>query len=240
MYNKEVGLYLACISTNRPENVVEIKKRTGLDFTFYTKKGESEAYKKMGAVSVVEVDGNIVKARNKAISDAGNYYCLQISDDYQYTNLITGIKGSYKRTKIEFIKAIGIMLKKAKEINSAICGTSITDSVIHYKGKPFTVNKLVVNDCIIVRSGLIYDEKADLKEDYDMFCTCIKKGDLVLRFDCLQMKFPHRTNKGGANDYRTTEREHSCNLYVLNKHNGMLKNHKTRQGQIEINNQYFK
>lgn len=240
MYNKEVGLYLACISTNRPGNVQEIKKRTGLDFTFYTRKGETELYKKNGANAVVEVDGNIVVARNKAISDAGANYCLQISDDYQYTNLITGMKGNYKRTKIEFVKAIEIMLKKAKELNATVCGTSITDSVIHYQSKPYTINKLVVNDCIIVRPSLIYDERADLKEDYDMFCTCIKNKELVLRFDCLQMKFPHRTNKGGANDYRTKEKEQACNLYVLNKHFGMLQNHKTRKGQIQINKQYFK
>ena len=236
MLNLELNIYCACISTNRADNIKVLEERTGLKFTYYTKENESYEYKKNGASDVVEVNGNICKARNEAIKNAGDFICLQISDDYQYCNLITGDKKNYVRTKIDFIKALKFMLNKFNKVeNCLLAGTSITDSVLHYAGKPITLNKLVVNDCILIKKGIQYDEQADLKEDYDMFVTQIRSANTVMRFDCLQMKFPHRNNKGGANDYRTTERESKCNQYVIMKHKGIIEPHNKRFNQVQIN-----
>jgi hypothetical protein len=236
MINKELNIYCACISTNRPSNVKKLENITGLKFTYYTKPNETNEYRKQGATNVVEVDGNICKARNIAIKDAHGMICLQISDDYQYCNLITGEKNNYIRKKIDFIKALKFMLDKFRKVEKCLlAGTSITDSIIHYAGKPISLNKLVVNDCILIKQGIEYDERADLKEDYDMFVTQVRSNNLVMRFDCLQMKFPHRNNKGGANDYRTKEREIKCNRYVMMKHQGIIELHKTRVNQIQIN-----
>lgn len=236
MINNHFNIYCACISTNRPDNVKVLEERTGLKFTYYTRPNEKQKYLDAGASSVIEVDGNICKARNKAIRDAGALICLQISDDYQYCNIITGAKNNYKRTKIPFNKALQFMLDKFATVdNASIAGTSITDSILHYTGKPIRINQLIVNDCILVKDGIQYDEKADLKEDYDMFVTQVRAGKNVVRFDCLQMKFPHRGNKGGANDYRTSEREQKCNMYVMMKHKGILEPHNTRKNQIQVN-----
>jgi hypothetical protein len=236
MINHEFNIYCACISTNRPENIKKIEDNTGLKFTFYTKKNEKQTYLNYGATNVVEVDGNICKARNKAILDSKNLICLQISDDYQYCNLIHGEKGNYLRTKITFKKALAFMLNNFIKIDKCnLAGVSITDSILHYTGKPISLNQLVVNDCILIRNKIEYDEFADLKEDYDMYVTQIKSGYTIMRFDCLQMKFPHRNNKGVANDYRTIEKEKICNSYVISKHNGILEPHSKRLNQIQIN-----
>jgi len=234
MVDLTLSIYCACISTSRPKNVPEMIKRTGVHFTYYTKIGERKAYTDAGAKNVVEVSGNICVARNRAIKDANGMICLQVSDDYRKTNLIRGKKGEYTRKEIPFKKAVTLMASHLKSLSGTYAGTSTTDSLIQYNGKQVEANKLIVNDCILLDGAFLFDEKADLKEDYDMFVRQVREGGKVLRFNLLQMTFPHRSNAGGANDYRTSERERECNLYVMRKHQGILVNHAKRENQIKV------
>jgi hypothetical protein len=235
MLNKELDIYCACISTNRPKNISEIKRLTGIDFTYYTRAGETTTYKNAGAHNVVEVNANIVVARNQAIKDANGKICLQISDDLRKVNIISGVKGNYKRVPISFIDALKIMVERFIKYDCDYAGTAITDSPIQYQNKPIEINKLIVNDCILLGGKMLFDEKADLKEDYDMFITQVRAGNKVLRFSAIAMTFPHRDNAGGANDYRTTEREKKCNEYVMLKHKGIIEHHSKRENQLKIN-----
>ncbi len=234
MYHKELDIYCCCISTNRPDNVKALEEKTGMKFTYYTRVNESETYLKAGATKVVEVDGNICVARNKAIKDAQGKLCLQISDDYKKVNLVIGNKGTYRKKEISFLKAIQIMVDNFKKLKGSYAGTAITDNLFYYTGKQVQQNKLIVNDCILVDGKMLFDDKADLKEDYDMFIRQVQAGNRVLRFNLLLMTFPHRGNKGGANDYRTSERESKCNQYILQKHYGIVKPHSRRENQLEI------
>ena len=235
MINEEFDIYCCCISTNRPDNVKKLEENTGLKFTYYTKKGESKEYLDRGASNVIEVDGNICKARNKAIEEADGRLCLQISDDYKKVSLVRGSKGAYIKEDISFIEALKIMVDSFRKIGGSYAGTSITDNLFYYSGKQVHQNKLIVNDCILLDGKMKFDEKADLKEDYDMFIRQVKAGNKVLRFNLILMTFPHRSNKGGANDYRTSEREKKCNEYILKKHYGIVRPHSRRENQIEIN-----
>tara|TARA_R100000655_G_scaffold9883_2_gene24303 strand:+ start:1277 stop:2005 length:729 start_codon:yes stop_codon:yes gene_type:complete len=235
MIYKDLDIYCSCISTNRADTIKDLEERTGIKFTYYTKKGEAEAYTKAGASNVVEVDGNICKARNKAIEDAGGKICLQMSDDFKKVNIITGGDGVYQKKPIQYKDALKIMVDNFKKIKGSYAGTAITDNAFYYTGKQVQQNKLIVNDCILLDGKMKFDEAADLKEDYDMFIRQVQAGNKVLRFNILLMTFPHRGNKGGANDYRTSEREKKCNEYVLRKHYGILRPHSRRENQIEIN-----
>tara|TARA_R100000655_G_scaffold10525_1_gene25186 strand:+ start:825 stop:1565 length:741 start_codon:yes stop_codon:yes gene_type:complete len=235
MINKQLDIYCSCISTNRPDNVRDLEDKTGIKFTYYTKQGETEAYVKGGASKVVEVDGNICMARNKAIDDAKGKVCLQMSDDFKKVSLVRGGNGVYNKEIVTFVEALKIMVEGFRKIEGSYAGTAITDNIFYYTGKQVQQNKLIVNDCILLDGKMKFDEKADLKEDYDMFITQVKAGNKVLRFNLILMTFPHRGNKGGANDYRTTEREKKCNEYVLRKHYGILRPHSRRENQLEIN-----
>jgi hypothetical protein len=235
MFHKELDIYCCCISTNRPDNVKKLEDKTGLKFTYYTRKDEAQIYLKSGASKVVEVDGNICKARNKAIDDSEGKVCLQISDDYKKVNIVTGSNGVYRKELITFIEALKIMVDNFRKIGGSYAGTAITDNLFYYTGKQVQQNKLIVNDCILLDGKMKFDEKADLKEDYDMFISQVKEGNKVLRFNLLLMTFPHRGNKGGANDYRTSQREAKCNEYILRKHYGIVKPHSRRENQLEIN-----
>jgi hypothetical protein len=234
MYHKELDIYCCCISTNRPDNVKALEQKTGLKFTYYTRKDEAQIYLKAGASKVVEVDGNICKARNKAIDDAEGKVCLQMSDDFKKVSLVRGSNGVYNKEIITFIEALRIMVDSFRKIGGSYAGTAITDNLFYYTGKQVQQNKLIVNDCILLDGKMKFDEKADLKEDYDMFISQVKEGNKVLRFNLLLMTFPHRGNKGGANDYRTREREAKCNEYILRKHYGIVKPHSRRENQLEI------
>ena len=67
-----------------------------------------------------------------------------------------------------------------------------------------------------------------------MFLTIVKKGWKVIRLDNLAGAFPHRENKGGANTYRNFFREQRCNNYIRNKWGAFVRDHKTRENQLEI------
>jgi len=235
MINKELDIYCCCISTNRADNVNLLEQKTGLKFTYFTRKGESKNYLKNGASNVIEVDGNICEARNRAIEEAKGRLCLQISDDYKKVSLVRTRKGVYTKEDITFIEALKIMVDSFRKIGGSYAGTAITDNLFYYTGKQVQQNKLIVNDCILLDGKMKFDEKADLKEDYDMFIRQVQAGNKVLRFNLILMTFPHRGNKGGANDYRTSEREAKCNEYVLKKHYGIVKPHSRRKNQLEIN-----
>ena len=235
MFHKELDIYCCCISTNRADNVKKLEEKTGLKFTYYTRINEEDSYIKAGASKVVEVDGNICIARNKAIDDACGKVCLQMSDDFKKVSLVRGSNGVYNKEIITFIEALRIMVDSFRKIGGSYAGTAITDNLFYYTGKQVQQNKLIVNDCILLDGKMKFDEKADLKEDYDMFIRQVQAGNRVLRFNLLLMTFPHRGNKGGANDYRTTEREKQCNEYILRKHYGIVRPHKKRENQLEIN-----
>lgn len=225
------NIWMACISTQRPSNVSKITKHGS--FTWYVCPAESEAYSAAGASSVIEVEGNIVAARNRAIADAaanGCSYCLQISDDvtrfveYDSSTTLHAVPFSYVLNKMaSFAKG-----------NVHLIGLSIQINTRNYKPSYYTINKLVVNDCIMINASQRFDEQADLKEDYDMFLTLTTKGYRVVRLDNLAGAFPHRENKGGANTYRTFFREQRCNLYILDKWKSLVRTHRTRVNQIEV------
>lgn len=225
-------IWVACISTKRPENVQKIKKH--IDPSWYVCPNEKKLYEANGAKGVVEVDGNIVAARNKAITDAKNNgcsLCLQLSDDvtrfYEFLN-------EKKAKPVDFDYVFKKMVAYAASDAVKLVGLSIQNNTRNYKKTFYTVNKLVVNDCVLIDTNFLYDEKADLKEDYDMFLSLTTRGHKVIRLDNLSGAFPHRENKGGANTYRNFFREQKCNSYILTKWKHLVRTHKTRVNQIEI------
>ena len=224
-------IWVACISHARPQNVEKIHKH--IICTWYTKTKETDAYVSFGAKSVREIDGNIVVARNAAILEARNQgcdYCLQLSDDVsRFYEFISDKKAISVDFQYVFEKMASYLSPKC-----VLVGLSIQNNTRNYKKTFFTTNKLVVNDCVLINTKFLYDENANLKEDYDMFLTLVTKGHSVIRIDNLAGAFPHRENKGGANGYRNFFVEQKCNLYIFKKWKSLVRNHKTRVNQIEI------
>ena len=224
-------IWVACISTKRPQNVAKIKKH--INPSWYVCLAEKKDYESQGADNVNEVEGNIVVARNKSISDARDNkcsHCLQLSDD---VTRFVEFQSEKKQRVVDFNYVFNKMVSYLKE-NVKLVGLSINANSRNYKPSYHMENRLVVNDCILVDSTITYDEKADLKEDYDMFLTIVKKGWKVIRLDNLAGAFPHRENKGGANTYRNFFREQRCNNYIRNKWGAFVRDHKTRENQLEI------
>ena len=238
MLNKKHNIFVACISSGRPECYEKITSFTGEAITFFTRKGEREQYKSFGAKNIVEVDGNIVKARNTAILMAKklNVPCLQLSDDLRAIKIAyKNEEGKIKRAWSTFDEILPILLQEMLSHGADYVGVGITDNALNYKENFFMYNKLIVNDFVICGGEVMFDEKADLKEDYDMFIRQIRDyGNVVVRADNILCTFPHRDNTGGANSYRSEEYEAKCNQYIMDKHKGLIIPHKRRPNQVEI------
>ena len=86
-----------------------------------------------------------------------------------------------------------------------------TDGRNYQQYKPFSLTQPILGPC----SGhwehdLLYDDKMDLKEDYDISIQALNKYRKILRFNKYAVDADHKTNKGGCVSYRTLEREEAA------------------------------
>jgi hypothetical protein len=232
--------HVAVISTDRPNNVPRIKHVLQCEPTFYVTKGEEKFYQKCGALHVVGCDRNISAARNRAMNDAAEMgrYGVQVSDDLKGIEIAMD---RHRKVKATFAEVCEMIFKKMREEEVTLAGVAITGNLFYYTGTPWVTDKLVVNDMIFtIGNDIQYDEKAALKEDYDMFVMQMMKNGKVLRANHILCNFPHRGNAGGANVYRTKLEEQLRNEYVMKKHKGIIVPHKSRLNQVEINYKLLK
>jgi len=153
----------------------------------------------------------------------------------------TNVDGSYNFEKVVFRKALPYFFSKFLESGADYGGVAITSNRLNYTGVNVQLDKLIVNDMILISpNSFLFDTKADLKEDYDAFLQNMFACGKVFRANFMICDFPHRENKGGANLYRTIEREIKCNEYVKKKWKGLLIDHKTRKDQISVNYKLLK
>lgn len=238
--NKEI--FVAVISHNRPENMAKLKLVLGQKFTVYVNRGQGKVYKevcnKIGCKVRETKFNDICTARNLAIEDATKEkaFCIQVSDDLRKIEQVSISKGKRIVKPISFQDVSHNMVDLMKKYRVNYSGVAITTSRLNFTGKILDIDKLIVNDLIGIAPGSFrFDVKAALKEDYEACIRELVVGPGVLRMNSILCHFPHRENKGGANDYRTTVTETLANNYVKSKWAAFVVDHKTRPGQISLN-----
>jgi len=229
------------ISHLRAKNVPKIEGIIGTECYWYVGKGEKEEYELYGAKNVVE-SGGLMESRNAALDDAfsENKICVQVSDDISYIRFVkdplgTGLKRG-DTDDISFKLAIGYIMKSMdKYPECKMAGCPPTDNPYFYTGAEYDTNKFIVGDLIVIKpSDLRFDTNLTLKEDYDFTLAHLKKFGCALRCNRVINTFAHRTNAGGAVDYRTTNEEQRNINYLTEKWGDMLvtNSKKTRPNEI--------
>ncbi len=230
-----IPIHFAVISKGRPQNVAAMEKLLNFTPTWYVGEGETQAYKDAGATFVIEA-GGLCQARNKALETAfrTGLYCFQLSDDLKEIKYALNKK---ETNPISFSDLYSIMLQELRNSPFHLCGVSPTSN-------PFFVTKdrhtfaFVVGDCILIKpTELRFDENMILKEDYDYTVEHIKKYGGILRLNRFLLTFQHKTNKGGAVEIRTLEREQSMIRYLNNKHPWWFRENPNRAGEILLRKQ---
>lgn len=228
------NVHVAIISARRPERVVPMMKWCP-NATWYVAKGETNLYRDAGAANVVE-GGGLCESRNLAIDTAlyKGQLCVQLSDD------LSAIKRAHNKKEVEAItleSAIKEMITVTSKIDAKLAGCAPTSNPFYYNPeKPYRSAGFIVADFILIRPcELRFDTKLRLKEDYDFTLQHLAKYGRVARLDNLMASFAHRTNKGGAVAYRTSELEQQSIAYLRTKWGKAIKNNPRRENEILLN-----
>jgi hypothetical protein len=167
-------------------------------------------------------DGNIVKKRNWILKNIPRPL-IMIDDDVTSLMMTDGKADDYfermgiakERVKLTPEQAIGIFEQTANLAYQWECpmfGFNLnTDGRNYQQYKPFSLTQPILGPC----SGhlfhdLLYDEKMDLKEDYDISIQALNKYRKILRLNKYAVDADHKSNKGGCVSYRTLEREEAA------------------------------
>lgn len=216
MERRELKAWLGIISGGRPHAVPAMRALVG-DATWYVRTGEAAVYTAAGAAHVVEA-GALCRARNQALIDGHGegLPVVQLSDDMSKLEraVWSEAKGKHVAEPLEFGQAVDAMLRAMRDTGTKLAGVAPTSNPFYYTGtRPVNTRAFVVGDFIAVAppatldEALWFDEGMKLKEDYDYTLQHLSRHGGVARLDWVLASFAHRTNKGGAVDYRTAELE---------------------------------
>jgi len=228
---KKSGFYASVISHKRPKNVPLVESICG-PATWYVGKGESAEYVNAGASSVVEA-GGLCESRNAAIDDGQKLGLpvVQMSDDLKKLSLATG---SHKQRDASFEAVVLRMLGAAQATGARLVGVAPTANPFYFNPNKATQTRgFVVGDFILVlKTDLRFDQAMRLKEDYDYTLQHIRKYGLVARANDVLATFVHRSNPGGACDYRTERLEQQMIAYLKGKWPGLIRDNPRRPNEI--------
>lgn len=224
---------VSIISTNRPDNVQKMQKLIGEQVVWLTKETDRAAYLAAGATNVV-TGGDLCESRNRGIDLAHDrgVTSIQLSDD------LSRIDKSISKTmtmSVSFDDAVDMMLDTLQQTGLKLAGVSPTANAFYTDvQKPIKYEHFIVGDFIAVAPGtdLRFDHRMKLKEDYDYTLQHLHRYGGVARIDVLLPKFAHRTNAGGAVDFRTAEREQEAIAFLLSKWGDEIRPNPRRENEI--------
>jgi hypothetical protein len=229
----EGKVFVAIISKNRISNVEKIQSLIGLPCSWIVGAGEAEAYIAAGAHSAYE-GGGLCDSRNRAIDLAQEQdaFCIEVSDD------LTKLEFASSKTTKEpatFLDVVSTMVNVMKNTGFKLAGVAPTANPFFFNpDKPLRTDKFIVGDLIAVApdTDLRFDTELKLKEDYDLTLQHLHTYGGVSRIDWILASFKHRTNKGGAVDYRNSEREQQAIDYLKTKWVGEIIDNSRRPDEI--------
>lgn len=222
--------YLAIISSRRAANVPRMEKvAAGLNPVWYVGEGETGDYEHMGAERVVGA-GGLVEARNRALDDATDQLCVQLSDDARRMGWALDQKTVAPLTLAEAIEAL---IKSLDTTGAKLAGAAPTPNPFFSKAR-IHETAFIVGDFIAIAAGcpLRFDPKLTLKEDYDYTVQHLTEYGKVARVDQIMATFLHGTNRGGAVSIRTAEAEQANIAYLNEKWPGCFRPNQRRPNEI--------
>ena len=165
-------------------------------------------------------DGNIVKKRNWILKNIPRPL-IMIDDDVDKLTMCEGGEYFKKNGRAKQMipltpeQAEGIFIQAANLDYMWGCpmfGFNLnTDGRNYQQYKPFSLTQPILGPCSgHLEHDLLYDDKMDLKEDYDISIQALNKYRKILRINKYAVNAAHKSNKGGCVSYRTLEREEAA------------------------------
>ena len=236
---KDRKAYVGIISHKRSANVRKMLPLVG-EATWYVGKGEGEAYRSAGASRVIE-SGGLCRSRNAILEDAfsKDLPAFELSDDLSKIQFARSKKSV---SAMSFEMAARYMLRASASSGAKLAGVAPTSNAFYFNPKkPVHGAAFIVGDLILAMpSDLRFDEKLRLKEDYDYTLQHLTRFGKVARCGAILAHFAHRSNKGGAVDYRTSELEKETIRQLSEKWPGVIRLNPRRKDEILLDLSMFK
>lgn len=226
--------YVAVISHKRSHCIEKMASICG-KATWYVAADEVDAYEDRGAPRVIG-SGGLCRSRNAALEDgfAAGLPVIQLSDDLKKLEFAVTPK---EKRLMSFEECASVMLSSCESAGAMLAGVAPTSNAFFFNPKkPVSTNSFIVGDMILVRKNpLRFDENMRLKEDYDYTLQHLRKYGVVARANAILATFVHRSNPGGACDYRTSSLEQEMIALLRSKWPGMIRDNPRRKDEILLN-----
>lgn len=236
MRHKALGVFVSVISHRRPATVPRMQELLGCPVTWVVgDQVDEDAYLSAGASAVVQ-GGRLCNSRNLALDLAfmDGLPCVELSDDLKTLAFAV----DKKRVRPAAFEEVVLSMQAGCAVTGAhLAGVAPTANPFYYNpNQPLKTAAFIVGDLIYVRPcALRFDEGLRLKEDYDYTLQHLTQFGAVARVDSVLATFAHRTNKGGAVDFRTAEREQEAIAFLRAKWPGRIKDNPRRPDEILLN-----
>lgn len=227
----------------------------GVEPTWYVDEGSLEAYRALGLRSVA--GGRLTPSRNMALADARKMGkpCVQCSDDlscWEYRvgeaargktmEALNAAHAASRRYAISPVTAARFILAKMRGVAEGepprlggayvLSDCSRTWATNEFARKNFILGDFFVDD----NSGLVFDERLTLKEDFDFCAQHLHAYGSVMRCNRMCFFAKHYSNAGGAVANRDAkgakEQENMAVLY--RKWPGAIFPHKRRKNEVRL------
>lgn len=217
--------YIAVISSGRPARVDDMNlhlKELAPLAVWHVGADEEADYRYAGAANVVP-SGGLSESRNAALEAAFKDYriCVQFSDD------LTGVQWTPDRERkyrIPLPRAVALVQNLGLTDGARLAGAAAVDNLFYLPKDDISRTAFVIGDFTVVSpSRPRYDTNLRLKEDLDFSLQHLKMYGKVGRVNTVLANWQHRTNHGGAVQYRTMAEEQKAVDYIMAKHPGAVR-----------------
>lgn len=226
-------MWVSIISSRRAYGVARMREMCPVG-TWYVRDYADQYDYQQHDIPVIAA-GTLVEARNQALADAfaQNLWCVQLSDDLRYVYKGLGNRVFVRSTVFE---ALAEIHKAMQQMDTYLGGAAPNSHRMNFKeSHPISSTAFIVGDFMLVRPcALRFDPNLRLKEDYDYTMQHLTQFGKVSRCNSILPEFEHRSNKGGAVDYRDANLEQSSITYLRTKWPNQFRTHQTRANEIVL------
>lgn len=169
-----------------------------------------KSYKNKLLVIPDQVSGNMGRVRNYILDNIDCKKIVMVDDDISRVGYFENA-ARYELGKSKIQRFIKNGFGMAEALSIKLWGINLQDDLKFYREYnpiSFLLPVLGTFSCII-KSGIRYDERLGLNEDYDFFLQNIHKHKKVLRFNKYNYTAGHLDEKGGCGAYRLLKEEKS-------------------------------
>jgi hypothetical protein len=190
---------------------------------------------------IVQTQPGASGARNTILDTWNDRDILMMDDDVSSIKAFVarpGQKGKYDTVSLDgdrLVETLNKIFSSARSLGAYHWGVSPTSNPLFYNAKkPVSTNHFVNGSMTGYLAGI--DIRFDLalihKEDYDFTVQAWLRYGIVLRFNSILTNAAHRSNKGGACEYRTDETERESIRVLVEKWGDFIRPNPKRANEV--------